>query len=70
MLTIFLGVVLTVCAFPVGMIVSPILIMAGAMGASDDPNATKLTFALGYSVCIFAIILPVAMFIGGLILIF
>lgn len=70
MLWILLGIVLVIAAFPVGMFVSPILIMAGAMGASDDPNATKRTFVVGFGVCIFAIILPIAMFIGGLILIF
>jgi len=70
MLWVLLGIVLVIAAFPVGMFVSPILIMAGVMGASDDPNASKLTFALGASVCIFAIVLPIAMFIGGLVLIF
>ena len=69
MLTLF-GLLLVIAAFPVGTIVTPILIMAGAMGAADDPNNGKLEFALGFGVCIFALVLPVAMFIGGLILIF
>jgi len=70
MLTILLGIVLTVLSIPVGMIITPILIMAGAMGASDDPNNGKVEFALGFGVCIFALVLPVAMFVGGLVLIF
>ena len=75
MLTILLGIVLTVLSIPVGMIITPILIMAGAMGASDDPNSDdpnngKVEFALGFGVCIFALVLPVAMFVGGLVLIF
>ena len=70
MLTILLGIVLTVLSIPVGMIITPILLMAGAMGASDAPNNGKLEFALGFGVCIFALVLPVAMFVGGLVLIF
>ena len=69
MLWMLLGIVLVIAAFPVGMFVSPMLIMVGAMGASDDPNVSKVYFTLGFAVCIFAIVLPIAMFVGGLILI-
>ncbi len=50
--------------------VSPILIMAGVMGASDDPNNGWLEYTLGFAVIAVAILIPVAIFFTGFYILF
>lgn len=62
---ILVGIILVIGAIFTGFMMSPILVMAGAMSAADDPNSTWQMKVLGAVVIVIAIVIPVAMFITG-----
>jgi hypothetical protein len=63
---IVLGIILIACAVAVGVIVSPMLMMAGVMGASDDPGGWTIEKILGIGAIAVAMLLPIFMFFLGL----
>lgn len=63
------GILTIIVSIIFGMIVSPIMIMVGAMG-TDDPNTGKMTMAICASICIGAFVIPIVLFSFGVFLLF
>jgi hypothetical protein len=63
------GILTIIVSIIFGMIVSPIMIMVGAMG-TDDPNCGKLTMGICASICIGALVIPIVLFAFGVFLLF
>lgn len=69
-MNIILAIVLVVLSIAFSIFISPMLLMMGVMGASDDPNARFIYKFLGIGACLIGIFVPIILFITTIFLIF